>query len=80
MLLQAVQDVLALEGQVGLEAEDDGAALESLELADRRYVVEHAAMRSTDILGAQSFGAEHLRHWEWNVGVWGCGLCCSGRR
>ena len=52
--------MLALEGQVGLELQDDGGLLETAQLSGRRYVVVDAAVGGTDILGAQSFGAENL--------------------
>ena len=59
-LVEGVENVLALEGEVGLELQNDGRLLEAAKLARCRYVVDDAAVGGADVLGAQSFGAEHL--------------------
>ena len=80
MLVERVQNVLALKGQVGLEAQDNGRIFEAFEFTDRRYVVEHTAMGGSHILGAKRLGSQHLRDTEWSVGVWGCVRFCWALR
>jgi len=53
--------VLALERQVALELQHDGGVLQSRDLTDARYVIDHQPMRRTYVLGAQKVDAENLR-------------------
>jgi len=65
-----VENVLALEGQVGLKLEYDGASFETANASGRRYVVDDASVGGTNIFGSQCFASEDLtRGMERRVGL-----------
>tara|TARA_Y100000817_G_scaffold204194_1_gene160010 strand:- start:6446 stop:6664 length:219 start_codon:yes stop_codon:yes gene_type:complete len=59
-LVEGVKNVLALEGEVGLELEHNGRAFQSAEFPDGFNVRYDATVSSSNVLGAKSLAAKYL--------------------